>query len=210
MKIPESILVQWIIIFGLVAYFAVVGRKIKDNPQGHQNFWEMVVERAGDFIQKNMGDRFKFLVEYFLILGLFIFACNMTGLLGIKNPTADFSLCLTLGLINFALIQYCAIRKNGLGSYFKGFLSPMAGMLPLNIMERVLFPVSLSLRLFGNVFAAYMILDIVYKGLIKISPILAIGIPIPLHMYFDLFDGTLQVMILVLLSMINIKIISEH
>lgn len=210
MKVSFGLLVQWIIIAGLLIYFGIVGARIKDNPRGHQNFWEMIVEKMQGFIKNNMGEEFLFLSEYFLVLTVFLLTCNLTGLFGIKNPSTDYSFCVALGLMNFILIQYCAVKKNGLVGYFKGYLKPMPVILPLNIMERLLFPVSLSLRLFGNMFAAYMIIELLYKGLTHLSPILGIGIPIPMHMYFDIFDGTLQTLILVLLSMINLKIISKH
>lgn len=73
-----------------------------------------------------------------------------------------------------------------------------------------MLPISLSLRLFGNMFAATIIMELVYSSLSKITWVAQLGIPIPLHMYFDLFDGTIQMVIFVMLTMINIVIISEH
>jgi F-type H+-transporting ATPase subunit a len=84
-------------------------------------------------------------------------------------------------------------------------------------MERLTTPVSLSLRLFGNMFAASIIMELIYKGLIYVSnilpikiPIFAAIIPIPLHMYFDIFDGAIQMFIFVMLTMVNIKITVEE
>ena len=73
-----------------------------------------------------------------------------------------------------------------------------------------MLPISLSLRLFGNIFAATMIMELLYEALNGISFIATIGIPIPFHLYFDIFDGTIQMIIFVMLTMINIKITSEH
>ena len=73
-----------------------------------------------------------------------------------------------------------------------------------------MLPVSLSLRLFGNMTAAVIIMDLAYSSLNKLSWIAQVAIPIPLHVYFDLFDGTIQMVIFVMLTMINIKIISEE
>jgi len=194
----------------LIGYFLVIGRKIRKVPKRTQNFWEMVMEKISNIVETNIGERYKGLSVYFLVLSIFLFLCNMTGLIGIKNPTADYSLCFALGIMNFFLIQYFSIKKNGMKEYFMGFFKPMSLMFPLNLMERLLLPISLSLRLFGNVFAAYLILEIIYEGLMSISPVAAIGIPIPFHLFFDIFDGTLQVIIFILLSMINMKIICEH
>ncbi len=210
MKVPLSVIMQWVIMLLLIGYFLIVGRKMKKIPTKSQNFWEMVVEKFTNIVETNIGKSYKGLSVYFLVLSIFLFLCNMTGLIGIKNPTADYSLCLALGIMNFFIIQYFAIKRNGVKGYIIGYLKPMSLMFPLNLMERVLLPISLSLRLFGNIFAAYLILDIIYEGLMSISPIAAIGIPIPFHLFFDIFDGTLQVIIFILLSMINLKIICEH
>ncbi|MCM1990073.1 F0F1 ATP synthase subunit A [Oceanirhabdus seepicola] len=210
MKVPLSVIIQWVIMLLLIGYFLIIGRKIRKIPRKNQNFWEMVVAKFINIVETNIGEKYKGLSVYFLVLSIFLFLCNMTGLIGIKNPTTDYSFCFALGIMNFFLIQYFAIKRNGVKGYFMGFLKPMSLMFPLNLMERVLLPISLSLRLFGNIFAAYLILEIIYEGLISISPVAAIGIPIPFHLFFDIFDGTLQVIIFILLSMINMKIICEH
>lgn len=207
---PLSILVQWGIMGILMIYFYFVGRKFEKIPKKTQMFWEIVIDKGREFLRSNLGEQYIVFNSYFIILAIFILVSNLTGMVGIKNPTTDFSVCFSLGIINFILIQYYAVKRNGVKEYFKGFTKPMVVMLPMNVMERVLLPISLSLRLFGNMFAAYMILELVYKFLVKISVFAGIGLPIPLHLYFDLFDGTLQTIIFVLLSMINLKIISEH
>ncbi len=73
-----------------------------------------------------------------------------------------------------------------------------------------MLPVSLSLRLFGNMFAATIIMELVYSALSSVTWVAQLGIPIPLHMYLDLFDGTIQMIIFVMLTMINIVITSEE
>jgi F-type H+-transporting ATPase subunit a len=90
-------------------------------------------------------------------------------------------------------------------------------MFPLNLIERLTIPLSLGLRLFGNMFAASIMMELLYEGLIHISkiipikiPILATVIPIPFHMYFDMFDGAIQMFIFVMLTMVNIKITAEE
>lgn len=78
-------------------------------------------------------------------------------------------------------------------------------MLPLNIIERIMLPVSLSLRLFGNMTAAYIIMELIYSSLGSLNPFAQLVIPVPLHIYFDVFDGTIQMIIFIMLTMINIK-----
>lgn len=83
-------------------------------------------------------------------------------------------------------------------------------MLPLNIMERLMLPVSLSLRLFGNVMAATVLIELAYEALSSISFFAQLGLPIPLHAYFDIFDGVIQMVIFVMLTMLNIRTVAEH
>jgi len=134
----------------------------------------------------------------------------MVGLFGIKPPTSDFSVSLGIALTTFFVIQGHTIKKLGLWGYFKGYASPVPLLLPINIMERIMLPISLSLRLFGNIFAATMIMELLYGALTGLNFIAAIGLPIPFHFYFDIFDGTIQMIIFVMLTMINIKITAEH
>ena len=87
----------------------------------------------------------------------------------------------------------------------------MIFMLPLNIIERIMLPVSLSLRLFGNIQAASFIVELVYESLEKVAWIAQVGLPVPLHAYFDVFDGTIQMLVFTMLTVVYIKIISaEH
>ena len=135
---------------------------------------------------------------------------NLTGLVGISPPTKNFSVTLTLALISFIMVQGYAIKKNGVGGYFKGYLEPVSFIVPITILERVMLPISLSLRLFGNMLAATFIIELVYESLEKVAWFAQLVIPIPLHLYFDIFDGGIQAVIFVMLTMINIKIVSEH
>ena len=72
-------------------------------------------------------------------------------------------------------------KCNGIGGYFKGYLEPVSFILPITILERVMLPISLSLRLFGNMLAATFIIELVYESLEKIAWFAQLVIPIPLH-----------------------------
>lgn len=83
-------------------------------------------------------------------------------------------------------------------------------MLPLNIMERVVLPISLSLRLFGNMLAATLLIDLIYEALGHFGSLFQIGLPIIVHGYFDIFDGAIQMIVFTMLTIINIKLTTEH
>ena len=159
---------------------------------------------------KNVGESFTSIVPFVGTLGIFVLVMNLTGLVGISPPTKNFSVTLTLALISFVMVQGYAIKRNGIGSYFKGYLEPVSFILPITILERIMLPISLSLRLFGNMLAATFIIELIYENLEKLAWAAQLVIPIPLHLYFDIFDGGIQAVIFVMLTMINIKIVSEH
>ncbi|MEG2016826.1 MAG: F0F1 ATP synthase subunit A [Clostridium sp.] len=205
-----SIFIQWIVILVTLVLAVIYSRKVKRVPGKIQSVIEVGIDFLNNIVEDNMGEGKKKFVPYIGALGIYLFILNMVGLFGVKPPTADYSVALGLALTTFFIVQGYTIKKLGLWGYFKGYASPVAILLPINIMERIMLPVSLSLRLFGNMFAGAIIMELVYSALNGLSSILTIGLPIPFHFYFDVFDGTIQMIIFVMLTMINIKITAEH
>ena len=205
-----SMAIEVIVVLFVLFLMFLFTRNLQKFPNKRQGIAELFVEKVELVIKSNMGDSYMGFVPFFGCLAVFLVLLNLTGLFGVTPPTADFNVALALGLISFLVIQGYTIKKIGLGHYFIGYAKPLAMLLPINIMERIAFPISLSLRLFGNMFAASIIMDLIYNGLMGITPVASIGIPVFFHGYFDVFDGTLQMVIFVMLTMINIKVISEH
>lgn len=208
--VTSSIFIQWVLIVIALGLSFLYSKKVKKVPGKIQSIVEIGVEFLTSVVEDNMGPGTSSFIPYIGSLAVYLFFLNMVGLLGIKPPTADYSVTLGIALTTFLIIQGYTIKKLGLGGYFKGYASPVALLLPINIMERFMLPISLSLRLFGNIFAATMIMELLYEALVGVNFIAAIGLPIPFHFYFDIFDGTIQMIIFVMLTMINIKITAEH
>lgn len=209
-EITESIAVQWVIIAITFVLALIYSKKIKKVPGKVQTVIEIGIDFLRKTIDENMGPGTSGFIPYIGALGAYLFLLNMVPLFGIEPPTADMSVTLGVALTSFFVIQAYTIKKHGVGGYFKGYASPVAILLPINIMERFMLPISLSLRLFGNIYAASMIMGLIYDGLMGINFIASIGLPILFHFYFDIFDGTIQMIIFVMLTMINIKITAEH
>lgn len=210
--IPNSIILQWIII--LIIYIAAVALKKRLSlvPKGSQAWVEILVEKTQTLVKENMGEEFIGFTPFIGTTALYLLLMNLTGLLGVKPPTVDYGTALGLSLISFGTIHWTAVSREGIGGYLKGYVHPYAFMLPLNIIERLFIPISLSLRLFGNIVAGTILVELIYKGLGYISnavklkiPLLQLIIPIPFAIYFDLFDGVIQTIIFVMLTMIFIK-----
>jgi F-type H+-transporting ATPase subunit a len=92
------------------------------------------------------------------------------------------------------------------GGYLKGYLKPYAPMIVMNVIEKITLPLSLCLRLFCNMLVGAMVLGLVYGALGHF----AFVIPVPLHFFFDLFDGIIQMFVFVMLTMVYTKIGVEH
>jgi F-type H+-transporting ATPase subunit a len=208
--ITPDIVVQWVIIalIAVLAWWATRDLKIK--PGKKQIVVESIYSTIKKVVLDNVGENYSDIIPFIGCMGIYLLVMNLVGLVGIVPPTKNFSVTLGMALITFFVVQGYAIRKHGFKSYIKGYTQPIAFMLPINLLERVMLPVSLSLRLFGNVLAATFIIELVYDSLSKITWIAQIGLPIALHGYFDIFDGVIQMVIFVMLTMINIKIVSEH
>lgn len=208
--ISQEMVIQWgiLALVALIAWWSTRNLTIKPNKK--QTAVETIYTSLRGIIKTNVGESYMDILPFIGTLAVYIFMMNMVGLVGLIPPTKTFSVTVALGLISFFAVQSYAIKKHGVGSYLKGYAQPVAVMLPINLLERLMLPVSLALRLFGNILAATFLVELVYENLHKVSWVAEIGLPIPLHGYFDIFDGVIQVVIFVMLTMINIKIVSEH
>lgn len=208
--ITSSVLIQWcvIIILGIGAF--LLTRNLKLKPNKTQSALEKIYQSIRELILGIMGDEYESFIPYIGTLMIYLLVLNLTGLLGVIPPTADLSVTVSLAMTSFLVVNLNAIKKHGIVAYGRGFMHPYAFMLPINIMERFVLLVSLSLRLFGNMMASVVLVELVYHALGSIGVVAQFGSPIIVHAYFDLFDGALQMIVFSMLTMINIKVIAEH
>lgn len=210
-SLGSVIIQQWVIIVLIAIVLLLLTRNLKVIPESKkQNIVEMGIEGFSNWVKSTMGDSYIGYAPFVGSLAIFVFVMNVTDLLGFKPPTSDFSVALALSLLTFLIVQINSIRENGLFGYLKGYGHPTAALLPINILERVMLPVTLSFRLFGNITVAVVIMELVYQALGNVAWIAQLAIPVPLMGYFDLFDGVLQSFIFTILTMINIKMIAEE
>ena len=207
--VPE-IIIQWIIILIIAAIAIWATRNLTLRPNKKQVVVEYIYTTLRNVITANMGEEFLDVLPFIGSLAVFLLFMNLTGLFGLPVPTKIFCVTVGMALVTFYMVQYYTIRKYGLKSYFKGYTFPIALITPINILERIMLPVSLALRLFGNILAATFLVELCYEALGHIGFITQLGIPIPLHAYFDIFDGGIQTVIFIMLTMINIKMIADH
>ena len=188
------------------AYFAT--KNLKSVPKGVQIICELIVEVVYKFVKENMGKHNMSFAPFMGTLFFFLIFCNMLGLFGQRPATADVNFTFALGITVFVLIQFNAIRSRGIGGYLKHFAKPFPFMIPINLLEEVIFPVSLSFRLFGNILAGVIIMELWMYGMAGYSaraglpiPLLQAVTPLPINAFFDIFEPFLQAFVFSMLTM---------
>lgn len=193
-----------IVVLLLLILGVIVNRKMKkakDVPDTVQNIAEMYVEMLDNIVKENMGKAWGKYANYILTIFLFILICNISGVLGLRPPTADYGCTLTLALITFVVIQYNGFKHKGVLGYAKSLTEPIPLLFPINVISEFATPLSLSLRLFGNIMAGTVMMGLYYGLLPRLA---TIGIPVFLHAYLDLFAGAIQTYVFCMLSMVFI------
>lgn len=197
-----------IVVLVLLLFFIIGGsvfRKAKTIPTGFQNVVEMVVELLDGIVGSTMGEKGKGFRNYIGVIFIFILFSNISGLLGLRPPTADYGVTLPLGLLTFTLVQVNKLRFNSIPSIWVDLCSPLPPWLPIwapiNVIGEVAVPISLSLRLFANVLSGTVMMALVY-GLLQLF---AMVWPAALHVYFDIFSGAIQTYVFCMLTMTYIS-----
>lgn len=194
-----------LIIFAVIIGFAIVARhKIMhadEVPGTFQNVVELLVETLVNFVGGTMGENAKKYVNYIGTIFLYIFLCNISGLFGLRPPTADYATTLTLAIITVSMVWYANIKTNKFG-VITNLFKPIPILFPSNLIGEFSSVVSLSLRLFGNILAGTVMIALFYNLL---PTAVTIGIPTFLHAYLDLFSGAIQAFVFSMLTMVFIS-----
>lgn len=188
----------------LIAFCIIAGsvmKKAEEVPSGFQNVLELLVEFIDGMINGVMGKFAPQFRNYIGTLFIFIFFSNISGLLGLRPPTADYGVTFALAVITFILIHFNQFRYQKLKGVWASLTSPWVFWLPINVISDFAVPISLSLRLFANILSGTAIMALIYTLLGKI----ALVWPAALHVYFDLFSGAIQTYVFCMLTMTYIQ-----
>ena len=188
-----------LIIFGIFARRAML--KATEVPTGFQNVVELIVEKLDGMVDATMGKNGKNFRNYIGTIFIFILISNISGLFGLRPPTADYGVTLPLGLMTFLIVQYQNVKNNKWGA-FTDLFQPMPVLFPINLIGEIATPFSLGLRLFGNIISGTVIVALFY-GMVPVF--VKIGVPAVLHAYFDLFSGCIQAYVFCMLTMVFIN-----
>ena len=179
--VSESVVVTWIAMAVLIVIAFLLGRNLKvRNPGKRQQIAELIVLKLDAFTKKTLGEEATEYSTYMAVVLLFIGFVNLIGVFGFKPPTKDLNV------------------PAALGGWMKRFAKPMAILTPINILEIFIRPLSLCMRLFGNVLGAFVIMELV-------KLVVPVGVPAILSLYFDVFDGLIQAYVFVFLTSLYIS-----
>ena len=199
------IIMSAIVIIFLGIFSIVATRRLKKVPGRLQALLEIIVELLGNFTKLQMGRVAERFVPFIGTFFIYIFIMNMMGQIPLfHSSTSNLNTTIALALMVFFVTQYQGIKNNGVIGYFKHmigkpiWLAPL--LFPLHLLQEFLTrPLSLSMRLFGNIMGEHTVIAI----LIGFSPFLFGLIPIPIHMpmvFLGLLASTIQAMIFSLLA----------
>ncbi len=199
-NLTESVIVQWIVMLIILAICLILGTGLKVVPTTRrQALAEYLVNFVNNMVDSSMGEKYRAYRSYIGILIIYVVLCNLISLVGLRAPTADVSVTATLAIITFFMTQYNRAKTGGVKGYFKAFIDPLPFMLPSNIIGEVSNPVSMALRLFGNMVAGMVIGGLIYFALGNVMP--PVVIPAVASLYFDIFSGVIQAYIFTMLTM---------
>ncbi len=199
--IPDYVIMCVIIAIFLILFLGLASRKRDLVPSKLQSFMELIIETFEGLLTDTIGEEGKKYVPMIATLGLFVFLGNLIGLIpGFMSPTSKLNVTLGCALCVFVYYHWQGIRAQGVGKYLKHFTGPIPFlaplMVPIEIISHFSRPISLSIRLFGNIFAEELLI-------VVIASIIPFFLPLP-FMAIAIFTGLIQAFVFVLLSCIYI------
>ena len=228
--ITETLVVSWIVMLIITGLCIFLTRNLKvENISKRQAAAEMIVEAATNLVRNNTGGtKFDGLIPFVSAIFATSIVSNLISLIPIfRSPTADLSTEAAWAITVFVLITANKIKAGGILGYMKGFTEPIPVMTPFNILSELATPVSMACRHSGNILSGIVINGLIYAALAIASgallglipgavgdflsniPILSVGLPAVLSVYFDWFTGAMQAFIFTMLTIMYIANAAE-
>ncbi|MDO4173389.1 MAG: F0F1 ATP synthase subunit A [Eubacteriales bacterium] len=214
--VTQTVVNAWIAMVIIVAVCIWLTRGLKVHATTkRQVVAETIVKMAHNLVKGSMGAGWEEFVPFIAAILSMSVVSSFMSLVGAYSPTNDLNTFLAWSIVVFVLITYFKIKTNGFVGYLKSFTQPIVVMTPMNIISEIATPVSMALRHFANIVSGYVIGLLLYAALGAISemvffwlpgslssiPILQVGIPAVLNVYFTCFSGCVQPYIFCMLTM---------
>lgn len=161
-----------------------------------------IVSIINNFTKTNIGKRWKTYAPYFLTVAIYLFVLNISAIFCQTTPTTYIVINFAFGITTFFIIQITGIVSLGFGGYLKSFVGPVWWLaflfIPINIISEIALPLSLTLRLTGNLLSG----SVISKLIIGSAKWFAIPFMPFINGYFDLMSGVIQTFVFIMLTII--------
>jgi F-type H+-transporting ATPase subunit a len=203
--VTETVIVTWVVMAILIAASFLLTRKLREIPEGSQILLEAVIDFLNSFAKEQFGHKWQRFAPFIGTVFLFLTTANLIPILSpvgafgiepafdIKPPTRDINVTAALSVLSISVVLVSAVAARGPVGWAKHLAHPTPMMIPFNLLEYLIRPLSLCLRLFGNVLGAFIIMRL-------IEAVAPIAIPPILSLYFDILDGLIQALVFTFLT----------
>lgn len=192
----DTLMMTWLVAILVILVTVLATRKRSLVPSGMQNALEIVIEALLTQFKETLGPKYGQVVSVLLTMFLFILFSNELGLLPsphiLESPTNDLNTTVALALISSFMIHFFALKNQGFKKHFKHFFQPFAPFVIINVLEEFTKPLTLAFRLFGNILAGEILLEVLYFLVPPIVPII--------WLIFSLVIGLIQAFIFTILT----------
>ncbi len=216
--VTDTVITMWLVMVFLIIFAVVITRRMQLVPKGKQNVAEAIVELINNFAKGNIGHHWRPFAPYLGTVLLFLMFSNIISIFniipngeilyeithveslkhfGIRPPTRDANVTVCLAAMSVILVLFSGIGIKGFKGWLRYHIEPTPVILPFKILDYPVRTLSLSMRLFGNILGAFIIMELIYA-------VFPMVVPAAFSIYFDLFDGLLQAYVFVFLTSLYI------
>ncbi len=209
--ISDTVVATWVVMAVLIGASFLLTRRFREIPKKPQLLVESLIGFINDFVTENAGHHGKDFAAFLGTIFIFMIVANLAPMLTpmggtffghnfeppfvIKPLTRDINVTAAFAITVILTVIVSSIRYKGAKGFLKSFVTPLP--FPFSLMEYAIKPMSLCLRLFGNILGAYIIM-------LLVEAVMPVIVPPVLGLYFDLFDGLIQAVVFAFLSTIYI------
>ena len=212
-SITGSIIMSWVVMAAVIIPLTILARRLKEIPTGAQNFLEFAIEGLTSFAMGIGGPGAKRFITFFLACFLFIVVSNWSGLIpGVgrvhefRAPTSDVNVTVGLALVAFVYFHYQGVRALGIGGYLGKFFTLKRGVINggvgvLEFFLEIVKPVTLAMRLFGNIYGGELALTVMTTITLAFIPLALYG----LELFVGLMQGIIFSVLVLVFTMLAME-----
>jgi len=209
--VADVVVVMWVIMAVLIFFSIFLTRKLTAVPNKKQNVAEIIVEFVNNISKDAIGEHhWKAFAPYLGTIFLFLVFANTVSIFNVipgegfklRPPTRNINVTASMAIMSIIVVIYAGIRYKKMSGWLKSFIEPLPLMLPFKVLDYGIKPLSLALRLFGNILGAFIVMELIYMAMPPVIPAI-------ISVYFDLFDGILQAYVFMFLTSLYIAEVIE-